>query len=152
MVSNCICHVILSTMFMIYLKGLPPPQNETFVINHLPSCCSKPVKALFVFGTQFKIFWMKNREVCVCPIDCQVNNTVKRPRITDKLLNIHVHYRRWIAFDNECDIASLVSELRICVLNATPFENRLMEILPQITEPAYWWDAHEYRMRYIAQP
>ncbi len=37
------------------LKGLLH-QNENFVINHLPSCRSKPVKALFVFGTQFKIF------------------------------------------------------------------------------------------------
>ncbi len=33
-----------------------PPQNENFVINHLPPCRSKPLKALFVFGTQFKIF------------------------------------------------------------------------------------------------
>ncbi len=31
---------------------------------------------------------------------------------------------RWIACDNERDIASLVSDLRLCVLNASPFENR----------------------------
>ncbi len=36
-----------------------PPQNEHLVINHLPPCRPKPVKALFVFGMQFKIFWMK---------------------------------------------------------------------------------------------
>ncbi len=34
-------------------------QKEHFLINHLPPCPSKPVKASFVFGTQFKIFWMK---------------------------------------------------------------------------------------------
>ncbi len=28
----------------------------------LPPCCSKPVKALFVLETQFKIFWMKTNE------------------------------------------------------------------------------------------
>ncbi len=41
------------------ITKLTPPQNEHFVINHLmgiPPCLSKPVKALFIFGTQFKIF------------------------------------------------------------------------------------------------
>ncbi len=33
-------------------------------------------KSLFVFGTQFKIFWMKTGR-CDCPIDCQVNNSVE---------------------------------------------------------------------------
>ncbi len=41
-----------------YLR-VTPPQNENVVINHLPPCRAKPVKALFVLGTQFKIFWMK---------------------------------------------------------------------------------------------
>ncbi len=36
-------------------KGLRHPKMK-IVINHLPSCRSKPIKALFVFGTQFKIF------------------------------------------------------------------------------------------------
>ncbi len=35
------------------------PKMKSVVINHLPPCRSKPVKALFVFGTQFKVFWMK---------------------------------------------------------------------------------------------
>ncbi len=43
----------------VILKRDTPPQNDYFVIFHLPPCCSKPVKALFVFGTQFRIFWMK---------------------------------------------------------------------------------------------
>ncbi len=30
-----------------------------FVINHLPSCLSNSIKALFVFRTQFKIFLMR---------------------------------------------------------------------------------------------
>ncbi len=33
-------------------------------------------------------------------------------------------YRRRFNCDNERDIASLVSDLRLCVLNASPFENR----------------------------
>uniref|UniRef100_A0A8C1JS97 Formin homology 2 domain containing 3b n=1 Tax=Cyprinus carpio TaxID=7962 RepID=A0A8C1JS97_CYPCA len=44
-----------------------PPQNENFVINHLPPCRSKPMKALFIFRTQFKIFWMKTRRPVTVP-------------------------------------------------------------------------------------
>ncbi len=44
------------------LKGYST-QNENFVINHLPPCRSKPVKALFVFGTQFKIFLRNSRDL-----------------------------------------------------------------------------------------
>uniref|UniRef100_A0A8C2GK37 Protein NDRG2 n=1 Tax=Cyprinus carpio TaxID=7962 RepID=A0A8C2GK37_CYPCA len=43
----------------IFFKGILHPKIENFVINHLPPCRSKPVKAQFIFGTQFKIFWMK---------------------------------------------------------------------------------------------
>ncbi len=53
------------------LKGLLHYQNENFVINHLPSCRSKPVKALFVFGTQFKIFWMKTRRLVTVPLTAE---------------------------------------------------------------------------------
>ncbi len=35
-----------------------------------------------------------------------------------------VHYRRWFICDNERNIALLVSDLRLCVLNAAPFESR----------------------------
>ncbi len=45
-----------------------PPQNDNVVINHLPPCRSKPVKALFVFGTQFKIFWMKTGRLVTVPL------------------------------------------------------------------------------------
>ncbi len=41
------------------IKELLHPKMKSVVINHLPPCRSKPVKALFVFGTQFKVFWMK---------------------------------------------------------------------------------------------
>ncbi len=40
------------------LKGYSTPKWK-LSLNHLPSCRSKPVKASFIFGTQFKIFWMK---------------------------------------------------------------------------------------------
>ncbi len=35
------------------------PKNENSVINYSPSCCSKPVRPSFIFGTQIKIFLMK---------------------------------------------------------------------------------------------
>ncbi len=54
------------------------------VINHLPPCRSKPVKASFVFRTQFKIFWMKTGS----PIDCQVINTVKAQKSMKDIVRI----------------------------------------------------------------
>ncbi len=45
----------IKTLDCVNLKGYST-QNENFVINQLPPCRSKPVKALFVFGAQFKIF------------------------------------------------------------------------------------------------
>ncbi len=36
------------------------PKNENSVINYSPSCCSKPVRPLFIFGTQIKIFLMES--------------------------------------------------------------------------------------------
>ncbi len=51
----------------------------------------------------------------------------------------------------ECDIASLVSDLRLCVLNAAPFENRWC-FQKHEAYRLYWRDAHAYRMRYITQP
>ncbi len=44
-----------------HIKRDTPPQNENGVINHLPPYRSKPIKASFLFGTQFKIL-DKNRE------------------------------------------------------------------------------------------
>ncbi len=38
----------------------------------------------FVFGIQFKIFWM----ACDCPIDCQVNNTVKAQKSMKDIVKI----------------------------------------------------------------
>ncbi len=45
-----------------------PPQNENLVIFHLPPCCSEPIKALFVFRTQFKIFWIRNGRLVTVPL------------------------------------------------------------------------------------
>ncbi len=49
------------------LKGYSTP-NENIVINHLPPCRSKPIEALFVFRTQFKIFWMKTGRLVTVPL------------------------------------------------------------------------------------
>ncbi len=48
-------------------KGLLHPKR-TIVINHLPPCRSQPVKALFVFGSLFKIFWMKTGRLVTVPL------------------------------------------------------------------------------------
>ncbi len=42
------------------LKSIVHPKNTNSVINYSPSCCSKPVRPSFVFGTQIKIFLMKS--------------------------------------------------------------------------------------------
>ncbi len=45
-----------------------PPQNENVVIIHLPPCRSEPIKALLVFGTQFKIFRMRTSRLATVPL------------------------------------------------------------------------------------
>ncbi len=40
------------------------------------------MKASFVFGTH------ENREVCDCPIDCQINNTVKAQKSMKDIVKI----------------------------------------------------------------
>ncbi len=46
---------LYENLYELY-ERVNPPQNENFVINHLPACRSKPVKASFIFGTQLKTF------------------------------------------------------------------------------------------------
>ncbi len=43
------------------------PKNKNVVINYSPSCCSKPVRPLFIFRTQIKIFSDEIRELSVWP-------------------------------------------------------------------------------------
>ncbi len=73
-------HIKCISLFM--LKGYSTP-NWTFSHQSL-----KPIKALFVFRTQFKVFLDANREACVCPIDCQVNNTVKVQKSIKHIIKI----------------------------------------------------------------
>ncbi len=35
-------------------------KKDNFVMNYSPSCCSKPVKHSFIFGTLIEIFLMKS--------------------------------------------------------------------------------------------
>ncbi len=43
------------------LKGIVhPKKKKNSVINYSPSCRSKPVRTLFILGTQIKIFLMKS--------------------------------------------------------------------------------------------
>ncbi len=58
---------INSEIWILHIRDTPP-KNENVVINHLPPCCSKPVKASFVLGIQFKIFWMKTGRLVTVPL------------------------------------------------------------------------------------
>ncbi len=73
-----------------YLKGYSTPKQKFCHKSLTPSCRSKPIKALFVFGTQCKIFWMKTA-VCDCPIDCQVNDTNVKAQKSMKSIARIVH-------------------------------------------------------------
>ncbi len=47
-----------------FLRGINrdnSPKNGNSVINYSPSCCSKPVRPLFIFGTQIKNFLKKSK-------------------------------------------------------------------------------------------
>ncbi len=46
--------------FTIYFTHIVHPKNENSVINYSPSCRSKPVRPLFIFRSQIKIFPMKS--------------------------------------------------------------------------------------------
>ncbi len=65
------------------IKGLLHPKKKI-----LSPCRSKPEKALFVFRTQFKIFWMKTGRLVDCPIDCIVNTTVKAQKSMKNIVRI----------------------------------------------------------------
>ncbi len=65
-----------------------PTQNENFVIIHLPPCRSKPVKALFVFGTQFKIFWMRIGRLVIVLLTAQTINTVNAQKSMKDFIKI----------------------------------------------------------------
>ncbi len=62
--------------------------THTHIINQLPPCRSKPVKALFVFRTQILYILDENREACDCPTDSQVNNTVKAQKSMKYIIKI----------------------------------------------------------------
>ncbi len=58
-----------------------------FCLFSLTPCRSKPVKALLVFRTQFKIFWIKTGRL-VTPIAYQVNCTVKVQKSITRRLHL----------------------------------------------------------------
>ncbi len=76
--AKCVGKETDTLTVVLNLKG-NSTQNENFVINLLPPCRSKPVKALFVFGTQFKIFWMKAGRLVIVPLTAK-QLTLSRPR------------------------------------------------------------------------
>ncbi len=51
----------------ILFKGILHPKMKMLSLITKP-CRSKPVKALFVFRTQFKILWMKTRRLVTVPL------------------------------------------------------------------------------------
>ncbi len=66
-------HKSVWSCLLTYRDSLP--KNENSVINYSPSCRSKPIRPLFIFGTQIKIFLMKyessltlHRQQCNCNV------------------------------------------------------------------------------------
>lgn len=61
-VLNCFFFMKMVTLQMFVNSGSSGilkwilPQDENVVIDYLPPCRSKPVRASFIFGTRFKIF------------------------------------------------------------------------------------------------
>ncbi len=68
------------------LKGYSTAKWK-FCLFSLTPCRSKPVKALLVFRTQFKIFWIKTGRL-VTPIAYQVNCTVKVQKSITRRLHL----------------------------------------------------------------
>ncbi len=52
----------------LYIKGLLHTKMKILSLITYPQCRSIPVKALIVFGTQFKIFWMKTGRLVTVPL------------------------------------------------------------------------------------
>ncbi len=59
-------HFWKSILWMAEIKGLLHPKMK--ILSLITPCRSKPVKASFVFGTQFKIFWMKTGRLVAVPL------------------------------------------------------------------------------------
>ncbi len=120
-----------------FIQRDTPPQNKNIVINHLPPCRSKPIKALFVFGTQFKIFWI----FCDCPIDCIVNCIVKVHKSMKRIIRI-VHLPSVVQseFNEETRTVFMRKENKTTILfnNSSPLVQR-SAILENIcwTQAAY---------------
>ncbi len=71
----CLCWTLFMNRWRC-IKELLHPKNKNVVINHLPSCRSKPKRFICLRNTIYDIL-KENREACDCPIDAQTINTVK---------------------------------------------------------------------------
>ncbi len=61
------------------------PKNENSVINYSPSCLSKPIRPLFIFETQIKIFLMR----VLCPsIDSKGTTTIKAQKCSKDVVKM----------------------------------------------------------------
>ncbi len=71
--------------------GDSSPKNENSVINYSPSCRSKHVRPLFVFGTQIKIYFLLNPRALRPCIDSKGPTTFKVQKGTkniDKIVHV----------------------------------------------------------------
>jgi len=51
---------IIDSHVVIWSERISSPKNVHFVSNYSPSCCSNPVRLLFIFGTQIRFFLLLN--------------------------------------------------------------------------------------------
>ncbi len=67
-------------------------KNVNSAMNYSPSCRSKPIRFLFIFGTQIKIFWWNLRAFWPC-IDRNITTTSKTQKGSKDIIKI-VHVTR----------------------------------------------------------
>ncbi len=72
------------------------PKNEYSAINYSPSCHSKPVRALFIFGTKLRYFWWNHKSFLTLHRQ-QGNYHVQGQRIRTSIkLSIKLHF--WVNY------------------------------------------------------
>ncbi len=60
--------ILPPTLIDLHFEGILHPKMKILSFITYPPCRSKPVKALFVLETQFKIFWMKTGRLVTVPL------------------------------------------------------------------------------------
>ncbi len=74
--STLNCSHVICVCYSTPTAAWRDSSSKHAVINYSPSCCSKPVRTLFIFGTQIKIFGCNPRAFWPC---IEINRTEMFP-------------------------------------------------------------------------